>query len=69
MSSGESRALRSLIGTLSVDVAVALGAEFLEGRRSRLGSQVAGVAPGFAYAAAGSAPKIVSSFLVQMPWW
>lgn len=69
MSSGQGRALRSLIGALAVDVAVALGAEFLEGRRSRLGARVAGVAPGFADAAAGSAHKIVSSFLVQMPWW
>lgn len=51
---------RALVDVLAVDVAVAFWAEFLEGGRARLGARVAGVAPGFADAAAADAPQVVA---------
>lgn len=51
---------RALVDVLAVDVAVAFWAEFLEGGRARLGARVAGVAPGFADAAAADAPQVVT---------
>ncbi len=50
----------ALVDVLTVDVAVAFGAQLVEGRRARLGARVAGQAPGLADGAAAGALQVVA---------